>query len=98
MLSDRAKHVSVCICTYRRPQLLKRLLQTLEKQETDGLFTFSIVVADNDGRRSAEALVADFAVDAAIAVTYCVEPQQNISLPRNPPSPNSPSTLFPFTT
>jgi hypothetical protein len=54
--------------------LLKRLLQTLEKQETDGLFTFSIVVADNDGQRSAEALVSDFAADAAIAVTYCVEP------------------------
>jgi len=83
MLSDRPKHVSVCICTYRRPQLLKRLLQTLEKQETDGLFTFSIVVADNDGQRSAEALVLGFAADAAIAVTYCVERQQNISLARN---------------
>lgn len=83
MLSDRLKHVSVCICTYRRPQLLKRLLQTLEKQETDGLFTFSIVVADNDGQRSSETLVSDFAADAAIAVTYCVEPQQNISLTRN---------------
>jgi succinoglycan biosynthesis protein ExoM len=83
MLSDRTKHVSVCICTYRRPQLLKRLLQALEKQETDGRFTFSIVVADNDGERSSEALVADFAADAAIAVTYCVEPRQNISLARN---------------
>ena len=83
MLSDRTKHVSVCICTYRRHQLLKRLLQALEKQETDGLFTFSIVVADNDGERSAEALVADFAGDAAIAVRYCVEPRQNISLARN---------------
>ena len=61
------KHISVCICTYRRPQLLKRLLQTLEEQETDGLFTFSIVVADNDGQRSAEPLVSDFAADAAIA-------------------------------
>jgi succinoglycan biosynthesis protein ExoM len=83
MLSDRLKHVSVCICTYRRPELLKRLLQTLEKQETDGLFTVSIVVADNDGQRSSETLVSDFAADAAIAVTYCVEPQQNISLTRN---------------
>jgi len=83
MLSDRPNHVSVCICTYRRPQLLRRLLQALETQETEGLFTFSIVVADNDGERSAEALVADFAADAAITVTYCVEPRQNISLARN---------------
>jgi succinoglycan biosynthesis protein ExoM len=83
MMSDRPKHVSVCICTYRRPQLLKRLLQTLEKQETDGLFTFSIVVADNDGQRSSESLVSEFAAQSAIPVTYCMEPQQNISLTRN---------------
>src|SRR5260370_35466461 len=89
MLSDRAKHVSVCICTYRRPHLLKRLLQTLEKQETDGLFTFSVVVADNDGGRSAESLVSDFAADTAIAITYCVQPQQNISLPRKTPIANA---------
>jgi succinoglycan biosynthesis protein ExoM len=96
MLSDRPKHVSVCICTYRRPQLLKRLLQTLEKQETDGLFTFSVVVADNDGQRSAEALVSDFAADAAIAVTYCVEPQQNISLARNKAIANATGDFIAF--
>ncbi len=83
MLSDPSRHISVCICTFKRPLLLKRLLQALEEQETDGLFTFSIVVADNDGTRSAEAIVAEFAADATIAVTYCVQPQQNISLTRN---------------
>jgi succinoglycan biosynthesis protein ExoM len=46
-------------------------------------FTYSIVVADNDSQRSAEALVSDFAAAAPIPVTYCVEPQQNISLARN---------------
>jgi succinoglycan biosynthesis protein ExoM len=83
MLSDPSRHISVCICTFKRPPLLKRLLQALEEQETDGLFTFSIVVADNDRARSAEALVAEFAADATIAVTYCLQPQQNISLTRN---------------
>ncbi len=48
MLSDPSRHISVCICTFKRTPLLKRLLQALEEQETDGLFTFSIVVADND--------------------------------------------------
>jgi len=95
-LSDRLKHVSVCICTYRRPQFLKRLLQTLERQETDGLFTFSIVVADNDSQRSAEALVLDFTADAAIAVTYCVEPQQNISLARNKAMANATGDFIAF--
>jgi len=83
MFSDRSRHISVCICTFKRPPLLKRLLQALEDQETDGLFTFSIVVADNDGAKSAEALVTEFAVGATIPVRYCVQPQQNIALTRN---------------
>lgn len=83
MLSDQSTHISVCICTFKRTPLLKRLLHALLEQESDGLFSFSIVVADNDQARSAEALVAEFAADTTIAVTYCVQPQQNISLTRN---------------
>src|SRR5664280_1724691 len=52
------KHISVCICTYKRPWLLKRLLGEIGKQETGGLFSYSIVVADNDALRSAEATVS----------------------------------------
>jgi glycosyltransferase involved in cell wall biosynthesis len=63
--------------------LLKRLLETLQEQETDGLFTFSIVVADNDSQRSAESLVSSFAANSQITVKYCMQPQQNISLTRN---------------
>jgi len=83
MLSDSSRHISVCICTFKRLPLLKRLLHALAEQETDGLFTFSIVVADNDGARSAEALVAEFAAEKTITITYCLQPQQNISLTRN---------------
>ena len=38
-------HISVCICTYKRPIPLKRLLDSLKQQETGGLFTYSVVVA-----------------------------------------------------
>ena len=76
-------HISVCICTYRRPELLPRTLAGLSGQETNGLFTYSIVVADNDHARSAEPVAAAFADSAKIYVKYCVEPQQNISLTRN---------------
>lgn len=41
-------HISVCICTFKRPSLLLRLLKELAGQETQGLFTYSIVVVDND--------------------------------------------------
>jgi succinoglycan biosynthesis protein ExoM len=76
-------HLSVCICTYKRPVLLRRLLEELEKQETGGAFTYSVVVADNDAKRSAETLVAEFAQRTPGRVTYCCEPQQNIALVRN---------------
>jgi glycosyltransferase involved in cell wall biosynthesis len=76
-------HISVCVCTYKRPQLLKRLLDELDPQETNGLFTYSIVVTDNDQLQSAESVVLEFAAGSTIPVKYCVERQQNIALARN---------------
>ena len=76
-------HISVCICTYKRPQPLMRLLGHLVSQETDSQFTYSIVVADNDHLRSAEAAVAEFRETSPVSVVYCVEPRQSIALARN---------------
>jgi succinoglycan biosynthesis protein ExoM len=79
----KTQHIAVCVCTYKRPHFLRRLLDELSAQETGGLFTYSIVIADNDELRSAEPLVAEVAALSAIAIRYCVEPQQNIALARN---------------
>jgi succinoglycan biosynthesis protein ExoM len=76
-------HISVCICTFRRPDLLTRLLQALGCQKTTGLFTYSIVVADNDASQSGKEVVSQFAMKCPIQLTYCVEPEQNIALARN---------------
>ena len=74
--------IDVCIATYKRPQLLRKLLLSLVAQETGGEFTFSIIVADNDAQRSAEPVVRKLnASDRNII--YTVEPVQNISLARN---------------
>ena len=51
----KPNHIAVCVCTYKRPQMLQRLLDDLSVQETGGAFEFSIVVMDNDPSRSAEA-------------------------------------------
>jgi glycosyltransferase involved in cell wall biosynthesis len=59
------------------------LLHELGGQDTGGLFTYSIVVADNDHLESARAIVADFAAAASIPTAYFVEPRQNIALARN---------------
>jgi glycosyltransferase involved in cell wall biosynthesis len=76
-------HISICVCTYKRPLLLKRLLKELACQETCGLFMYSIVVADNDEARSAEATIADFRAVYKTKIIYCVEPRRNIALARN---------------
>jgi succinoglycan biosynthesis protein ExoM len=76
-------HISVCICTHQRAWSLKRLLESLEDQETENRFTYSIVVTDNDKSESARAVVDAFAASSSRAVRYCVEPRQSISLTRN---------------
>lgn len=76
-------HICVCICTYKRPLFLRHLLEELKGQQTQGLFTFSIVVADNDQSESAKQVVEDFIAAAPIRAIYCVEPRQNIALARN---------------
>lgn len=75
--------ISVCVCTYMRPPMLRRLLKELSRQDTGGLFTFSIVVADNDEARSAESTVEEFRALYQIPIVYCVEPRRNIALARN---------------
>lgn len=76
-------HISVCICTFKRPVLLNHLLNELIQQETEGLFSYSVVVADNDCAQSAKQVVLEIAACSSIPVSYCVEPQQNIALARN---------------
>jgi succinoglycan biosynthesis protein ExoM len=82
-MSQIVPHISVCICTFRRPEQLCRLLQTLHGLETGGLFSYSIVVADNDASRSAEQVVKEFEATATIHTTYCTEGQKNIARARN---------------
>jgi glycosyltransferase involved in cell wall biosynthesis len=76
------EHIAVCICTYRRPEWLRRLLVSLQEQRTDGRFTYSIVVTDNDATGSARTIVEEFARSRAPA-TYCLEPVKNIAMVRN---------------
>src|SRR5262245_25963373 len=76
-------HVTVCICTYRRPRLLARLLSELAHQQTLGLFTYSVVVIDNDGEESAKSVVTKAAEQHQVAIVYAVERQQSIARARN---------------
>jgi succinoglycan biosynthesis protein ExoM len=78
-----ALHISICICTYKRRQLLRSLLESLRRQRTDSIFSYSIVIVDNDRCESARNAVEEVAAGYSVPIRYCVEPQQNIALARN---------------
>ena len=75
--------ITVCICTFRRPLLLARLLDALASQATHDAFTFNCVVVDNDTDHSSEEVVSHCSSLSTLAVTYECEPDRNISLARN---------------
>jgi succinoglycan biosynthesis protein ExoM len=76
-------HISVCICTYKRPEMLAHALEGIGSQVSNGDFTFEVVVVDNDRMRSAEAVVESFQAKTELTIVYDCEPEQNISLARN---------------
>jgi succinoglycan biosynthesis protein ExoM len=89
-------HISVCICTYKRPPLLRQLLRELQHQVTDDLFTYSIVVVDNDFEQSARDTTESFKGRSLIEMEYLNEPRQNIALARNKAVENAQGDLIAF--
>ena len=77
------ERITVCVCTYKRPKFLARLLNALRDQDSASYFTYGVVVIDNDHLGTAERAVHDFRKCASIPVSYEIEPEQNIALARN---------------
>lgn len=89
-------HISICVCTYRRPELLDRLLKAVQLVRTDGRFSFSVVVVDNDDRHSGEEVVTRARTTSPIPMSYDVEPERSISLARNRSVRNADGDLIAF--
>jgi len=82
-MSEPMVHISVCVCTFKRPALLAELLGGLVNQSTGGQFDFSIVVVDNDCHASARETVESFQRASPRVIDYLVEKEQSIALARN---------------
>ncbi len=74
--------ISICIATFQRPQKLARLLHSLAVAVKNCPAAVEIIVVDNDSRKSAAQVVAQFGCNHS-TVQYLVEPRQNISHARN---------------
>lgn len=83
MTKPSTPEVSVCICTYKRPELLLQLLESLAKQ-TLSPAEFEVIVVDNDKLASAKQTIM-LAIQRypALVVRYEIEPTPGISHARN---------------
>jgi glycosyltransferase involved in cell wall biosynthesis len=76
--------VSICLNTFRRPELLERTLASLIDQVAP--FEFEIIVVDNDAAESGRCVFERsriLAEAAGVPLVYDVEPVQSIALARN---------------
>lgn len=73
--------ISVCVCTYKRNNLLSDLLLSLLNQKVD--FKFNIIVVDNSDNFEARALIDDFNKNHECNIYYENEARQGISYARN---------------
>jgi len=81
-MTKNQPEISVCICTFRREALLRKLLDRLCRLDA-ATPRFEVVVVDNDAAASARVVIDEFQGVAPYALIYEVEPRQNISLARN---------------
>jgi len=88
--------ITVCICTYKRPAFLARLLEKLLAQRTDSTFSVSVVVVDNDSRESGREAIWKVQENATYALDYMVEPERSISLARNRSVANATGNIIAF--
>ena len=77
--------VAVCICTFRRPAGLRRLLACLASQTFNDIPQpiVTVIVADNEGSLENRRICSEFQESAFASLTYVTEPQQGISYARN---------------
>ncbi|MES2036905.1 MAG: glycosyltransferase family A protein [Pseudomonadota bacterium] len=74
--------LSICICTYKRPDLLQRLLQAILTQTLRDV-AIEVVVVDNDSNQSAATVLGEMAASFDERLKTINLANSNISLARN---------------
>lgn len=76
--------LTVSVCTRKRPELVKKCLESLLTQDTE--IPFDVVVVENDVNQESREIIENY-IEAArkigLEMRYFCEPEQNIALARN---------------
>ncbi|MBW2940189.1 glycosyltransferase [Zhongshania aquimaris] len=77
--------IDICICTYKRPILLSKCIESLLNQQSIDSYDCTIIVTDNDANQSAMTVVANFSDQNRPnpRFLYLCEPDKNIAKARN---------------
>ena len=74
---------SICVNTYKRPVLLKKLLLSFEEQELPQNTELEIIIVDNGPKQLGKKVAEEFKRRNNLKINYFVQPIKNISLTRN---------------
>ena len=79
----KTETIMICVCTYKRPQMLIRCLLSLAQQNVLENWVIVYVIVDNELEQSNRQVVDDFAKMANGNVSYVHQPQRGIAAARN---------------
>ena len=71
--------LTLLVCTYNRADDLADLLQTALSQQTDGTFTYEVLVVDNNSTDGTRRVVDEFVARGHTNLRYLFEPRQGKS-------------------
>jgi succinoglycan biosynthesis protein ExoM len=76
--------ISLCVCTFRRPEGINRALNSLIDAEIPQGWRAEFIVVDNDDRASASEIVKSISAHRpAVVIRYFIEPKSGVSHARN---------------
>ncbi len=76
-------HIAIGLCTYKRPSLLQLALQSLDKLNLPDNIQITVIVVDNDFKKSAQSLVQKAQKKKSFPIEYHTETQKGIPFARN---------------
>ena len=79
----RKNNLAAGVCTYKRPQMLAKCLESIVSQKIPENVSFSIFITDNDSGESGKEIVDSFMEKTGIPIYYTVEKKQGIPFARN---------------
>lgn len=75
--------ISVIVCTYNRKDMLRQALESLIRQETNGRFSYDLLVIDDASTDGTSDVVREISKNTSVPIKYVYEKGNGIACARN---------------